>query len=454
MTLKELVKAYETAHAGTDATGRQVAEWIFEHHRDWAETKRANSRQDLSNDKALIQQIASEVNIHISRPETKGDGGMRGKDSMKMATEDMENSAELKSEIEALAERSKHAQRHALTEEATKTAVILPLIRALGFDIFNLNEVVPEYVADVGVKKGEKVDFALKIDGEIVMLVEAKPVATNLGKEQYTQLSRYFHATEARVAILTNGREVWFFSDTASPNIMDRKPFFVFDIQKHDTSRIEKLAKFQKDVFDKDSILSTATDLRYQRDAVTFFKKQFDEPDEDFVRSVARQIHDGSVGKNVMDRITPAIQSALDQIVKDRIEERLGVTFQSGTPVPEQPVADTGAGDDSGTGIVTTDEEIEAFRIVRAIGARMVPVDRITMKDAKSYCAIFFEGNNRKPICRLYFNSKANRKIGLFGPDKTETKVSVDGPDGLYKFQEEILAVISHYADVPAPGSS
>jgi len=199
MTLKELVQEYEE-NVGPGGTARQVAVWVFEQHREWAEAKRASSRQDLSSDTKLITQIASEANRHIRRPEMKGDGGIRTKRFKENGDENMEKPVDLKSELKALAEQSRHAQRHAVTEEATKTAVILPLIRALGFDVFNLNEVVPEYVADVGVKKGEKVDFALKIDGEIAMLVEAKPITMNLGDAQYNQLSRYFHTTEARVA--------------------------------------------------------------------------------------------------------------------------------------------------------------------------------------------------------------------------------------------------------------
>ena len=65
--------------------------------------------------------------------------------------------------VRELTKRSKHASKHALTEEATKTSVILPLIQTLGFDVFNLEEVTPEFIADVGLKKGEKVDFALSI---------------------------------------------------------------------------------------------------------------------------------------------------------------------------------------------------------------------------------------------------------------------------------------------------
>lgn len=54
------------------------------------------------------------------------------------------------------------------TEEATKNAFIMPFIgQVLGYDVFNPTEVVPEFTADVGVKKGEKVDYALVHDGQV-----------------------------------------------------------------------------------------------------------------------------------------------------------------------------------------------------------------------------------------------------------------------------------------------
>lgn len=109
--------------------------------------------------------------------------------------------------IKELSKRAMVAKQKALTEEATKTSVLLPFIQFLEFDPFNLDEVVPEYTADVGVKKGEKVDFAIKIVGSAAILIEAKPVAATLETSQFSQLFRYFSVTNAKVAILTNGIE-------------------------------------------------------------------------------------------------------------------------------------------------------------------------------------------------------------------------------------------------------
>lgn len=67
------------------------------------------------------------------------------------------------------------------TEEATKTAIIMPFFAMLGYDVFNPQEFVPEFTADVGIKKGEKVDYAIIKEEQPVILVECKSISENTG---------------------------------------------------------------------------------------------------------------------------------------------------------------------------------------------------------------------------------------------------------------------------------
>lgn len=350
--------------------------------------------------------------------------------------------------IETLSARSKAAERQALTEEATKTSVVLPFIQALGFDVFNLDEVTPEFISDVGIKKGEKVDFAVKIDGKVAMLIEAKPIISRLGDTQFSQLFRYFHVTEARLAILTNGREAWFFSDIEEPNKMDKEPFFKFDFQKFDKSKVDELARFQKNSFAIESIIEAASHLKYIKGAAEYLKKQMLDPDEDFVRLVGRKIYDGMLTKAVMEQIRPSIQAGLDEVIRDRIQESLNITLRGGhSPEPKPAAAEASEGETpTARDIETTAEELEGFMIVRAIAARVAPIDRITIRDAKSYCAILMDDNNRRPICRLYFNSPTTRSIGIFNADKSETKFRVDKPSDLYAYATMIETTVADYA--------
>lgn len=345
--------------------------------------------------------------------------------------------------VKDLAQRSKHASEHALTEEATKTAVVLPLIQALGFDVFNLNEVTPEFVADVGIKKGEKIDFALKIDGKTAVLVEVKPISASLGTAQYSQLFRYFAVADARLAILTNGREIWFFSDTDEKNKMDKKPFFIFDLQSFDEAQVKDLSRFQKSVFNIDAVLETASNLKFVKAAASFLKAQIDQPHDDFVRLIARQITDGSITKAVLEQVRPVIPKAVDELIRERIQDKLNIAFRADAPLAAETAPQPTEADKSD--IVTTDDERQAFYIIRAIGAKIVPVERIAMRDSKSYCAVLADDNNRKPVCRLYFNGKTSRAIGLFDENKVETKIPLTDLNHLFEFAPQIEQVLKSY---------
>lgn len=351
--------------------------------------------------------------------------------------------SDFSSRLVELRTRSQNAEQMEAKEEATKTAVILPFLNALGFDIFNLEEVAPEFSADIGTKKGEKVDFAVKIDGKLAMLIEAKPIGSQLGKNQTSQLYRYFNATEARLGILTNGKEVWFFSDTEKPNTMDKKPFFIFDLQNFDKKQVEELALFQKSTFNVESILEAASNLKLSKAAKTYLKNQLENPEDDFARFIGRIIYEGTVTKNALEQLKPAIQSALDELIKDRLEERLGVAFGGSQQDHRVEQPETTAKEDNG--IETTEEEIQAFYIIRAISAQIVNVNNIILRDSKSYAAVLYENNNRKPICRFHFNSEKIKYLSIFDENKVETKVKINSLDEIYSYKKQIQQVVSFY---------
>src|SRR6476646_201369 len=157
----------------------------------------------------------------------------------------------------ALATKVRNQHDAIQTEEATKNAFVMPFISTiLGYDVFNPLEVVPEFTADVGIKKGEKIDYAIVKDGEIQILIECKKSIGPVRIEHASQLFRYFSVTNARIAILTNGEVYQFFTDLDAPNRMDEKPFLVLDLNDIDETLIPELQKLSKDVFDLDSIIN------------------------------------------------------------------------------------------------------------------------------------------------------------------------------------------------------
>jgi len=123
---------------------------------------------------------------------------------------------DFKDQIKRLGEKVLKLRDQIQTEEATKNAFIMPFIHALGYDIFNPEEVIPEFIADIGIKKGEKVDYAIQRNGMPVMLIECKWCNDCLDVYS-SQLFRYFHTTQSRFALLTNGVSYLFYTDLVEP---------------------------------------------------------------------------------------------------------------------------------------------------------------------------------------------------------------------------------------------
>lgn len=331
------------------------------------------------------------------------------------------------------------------TEEATKTAMILPFIHALGYNIFDPREVTPELIADVGTKKGEKVDYAILKDGKPVMIFECKKAGAELGLNQASQLFRYFSVTESRFGVLTDGIRYLFFTDLDSTNKMDEKPFFEFDILNFDDQDIEELKKFSKDAFDIGKILSTASDLKYLKEIEKVLTLQLNTPAEDFVKVIAGRVYSGKFTQQVKDQFTVLVRRAFNQLVAQRINDRLKAAM-AGSHDPEE--GNSAAPQDaveSHEDAVTSPEEFEAFFIVRAILRELVPAKRIAMRDAKSYCAVLFDDNNRKPICRFYFNSSKKMSVGFFDSDRNEERIPIKDLDDIYKHVDKLHAATLTY---------
>lgn len=344
-----------------------------------------------------------------------------------------------KESVAELAKRAINAQAVAQTEEATKNAIVMPFLRVLGFDVFDPAQVIPEYVADIGLKKGEKIDYAVKIGNKIEYLVEAKSVSTNLQDAQYSQLFRYFHTLDADIAILTNGLNFWFFTDLDAPNKMDQRPFFKFDLLAYDENDIKELEKFHKDHFSIDNIRAAASSLKYLRSAMTYIESQWDHPDDEFVKLVAKGFYESNVTAKVIEAMRPIVKRAFDDVFKQHVRKRLKSAFSDDEEAPVFEDAD-----EKGDNIETTEEELQGFMIVRAIAAEIAPIERISARDAQSYFAILFDDNNRKPVARLHFNGKT-KFVTVFDADKNTHRFDVARVEDIFAAKDAIRAVVQSY---------
>jgi hypothetical protein len=337
---------------------------------------------------------------------------------------------------------------HIQTEEATKNALILPMLNSLGYNVFNPTEVVPEFTADVGTKKGEKVDYAIMKDGQPIILIECKTAGAKLSLNHASQLFRYFAVTPARFAILTNGIEYQFYTDIEAPNRMDEKPFLEFSLLSADQRTIDELKKFTKSSFDVDNILSNASELKYKKQILAILVKELDAPSEEFVRLFAQRVYGGRLAPSVKEQFTPLVRDAFREFIRSSVNERIQFALDKPAPVSPQVEVDPPSADQEGDLIVTTDEEIEAFNIVRAILAKVVDPTRVVMRDVRNYCGILLDDNNRKPICRLHFN-RARKFVGLFDAQKNEERVEIERPLDLFKFDQRLHEIIRIYDGNP-----
>jgi hypothetical protein len=360
-------------------------------------------------------------------------------------------------QLRVLATRVASVKDMIQTEEATKNAMVMPFIQILGYNVFDPLEVTPELVADVGTKKGEKVDYAILRNGAPIILFECKRSGGDLNINHAGQLFRYFHVTSARFGILTNGLVYRFFTDLEQPNKMDEKPFFEFNILDFKDRDVEELKKFAKSAFDIDTILNTANDLKYTRAIQGRLADWMANPPEGFVRLVSADLMGNrKFTPTVKEQFTAITKRAFEQFLGERINERLkgamaqesvSVTEPSATPIIPAPVT-------AEVQVTTTPEETEGFHIIRAMLRDVVNPRRIFMRDAQTYCAILLDDNNRKPICRLRFNNAQKLAIGLFNDKKEEEWVVLESMDDLYGHVEQLkAAVLSHMLSAePARG--
>lgn len=336
------------------------------------------------------------------------------------------------------------------TEEATKTAFVMPFINTvLGYDVFDPSEVVPEYVCDVGTKKGEKIDYAILKEGVVQILIECKKIGEPLSLNHASQLFRYFHVTNARIAILTNGQVYKFFTDLDAPNKMDEKAFLELDLLDMDEHVVPELQKLTKSAFDVDSIISAAGELKYVSQIKREIASQFNSPSDEFVKFFATRVYDGMITQKVREQFGDLTRKAMAQFLNDQINDRLK-SAMSGAPLLQtapstSPEEQSKAAEQADDSVVTTLEELEGFHIVKAIVRTVVDAKRIVHRDTQSYFGVLLDDNNRKPICRLHFN-RSLKYIGIFDQEKNETRHPISSLDEIFGFSEQLKATVGYYS--------
>lgn len=330
--------------------------------------------------------------------------------------------------INQLRERTLNLKDNLKTEEATKNALIMPFLNALGYDVFNPLEVVPEFIADSRLKKDEKVDYAIMKDGKPIILVECKKVENDKldVKKHAGQLFRYFTASKARFIILTNGVVYKFFSDIEETNILDKDPFFIFNVLEYKDNQLETLREFCRENFDIEKAYSNAGDLKYIKQFEEVIENEYRNPSDDFVRYLLNKskLFEGRITDKVIEKHKGTTIEAFNLFMSKVMKTSLDFSLTLKSEERGEPE------------IVTTLEELEGYAIVKSLLNGFVDIKRITYRDNASYFNILLDDNIRKTICRLYFNS-SQKYIGLM-PNGKEHKKPIDNLDAIFHYENDL----------------
>ncbi len=332
---------------------------------------------------------------------------------------------------------------HLETEEATKSSLVLPFLQMLGYEIFDPTEVVPEYTADVGIKKGEKVDYVLMQGGKPAVLIECKRYGSNLDDSEISQLLRYFTVTEARLGILTDGITYRFFSDLDQPNVMDPRPFFEFNMLEFTEAQVEELKRFTKSSFDLGEIVDAAWELRYTNEIKRVLAEELASPSEEFVRFMVSRVYGGRATQTIRRQFEALAKSAFAQFINDRISVRLKSALEQeegrapqddGSPDKQEPEQSE-----------FVPVELEALYIIKAICRGAVDVHRIGLRAGSQYCSVLLDDTNRKNICRLRVRTH-NLILGFLDEGRYEQRHPLKDLDDLYTYGDKLRAAVINNA--------
>jgi len=347
---------------------------------------------------------------------------------------------DFKDVIKQLADRAVKVKDNLKTEEATKNAIIMPFIQALGYDVFNPIEVVPEFICDVAGKKGEKIDYAVMKDGKPIIIVECKHWEQDINQHR-EQLIRYFNVSQAKFAILTNGYRYKFFTET-EPNKMDDIPFLEFEISEIRDNQVVELQKFHKSYFNENEIINTAQELKYTNAIKKVFIDELANPSDDFVDFFARKVYSGRITEKITSQFKPLVKKSIEQNINETYTNRLKTALQTEKELEAKEQAENQTEEvHDDNRIVTTQEELDALYIVRAILRPYIEASRIGYRDTVNYFNIILDDNIRKRICIMYLNG-SKWYIGVFDESKNEVKHQINNLTNIYDYSDVLINTV------------
>ena len=275
----------------------------------------------------------------------------------------------------------------------------------------------------------EKVDYAIMKDGKPIILIECKKVENDKLdiKKHAGQLFKYFTASKAKFIILTNGIVYKFFSDIEETNILDKDPYFTFNLLEYKENQLETLSEFCKENFDLEKAYSNAGDLKYIKQFEEVIENEYRTPSDDFVRYLISKsgVCDGRITDKVIEKHKSTTVEAFNLFMSKVMKTSLDFSL---TAKQEEK--------SSKNEVVTTLEELEGYAIVKSILNDIIDISRVTYRDNASYFNVLLDDNIRKTVCRLYFNR--SQKYIAFLVGTKENKQPINSVNDIFGFAEQI----------------
>ena len=327
-----------------------------------------------------------------------------------------------------------------ITNEAqTKQYLVSPILRAMGYDVNNPRDVIAEFTADVAGKKGEKVDYVVKVSNEVAFLIECKHHTNKLETKERAQLERYFRCDpveSGRVAILTNGIIWKFFTDSHTERKLDDEPFYILNLK--DKNTYSKLDSFTAESFDTDKALKDAKEKKEIISMSTFFDTIFStnqgSTTEEYkrifnaMRSVSDDIDFGVLTENKIDSLKKPFLLARDHFITNYVNKKLSNNSQDDTEQTEEEF---------------TDMERESMRFISAMISEVCDTKNLELRNQKGLgrSAILLDHNQRKPIIEMNFI----RKPYTVWIGKEKEMIQIESTVDLFKYKDKILNAIESY---------
>ena len=347
--------------------------------------------------------------------------------------------------ITALADKAQKEKGSLSTEEATKTALVMPFIRALGYDVFNPREVVPEFIADIAGKKGERVDYAIMQDGKPIMIIECKCYGVNLDDVKRDQLHSYFLALDSSIGILTDGIRYLFFSTADDGKHMDTRPFMEFSLDNIDSSLLPEIRKLCKGKFDLKTTLDTVNELKYNRQIKILLARNLEAPGDGFISYFMSEAGVKRATPRIREQFTAYTKRAFKEFIDEQVDaiiKKIRAGTSKKEEAPQAPVAHDALAEPE-----ITENEYQALYFVKSILMGTVAPERVFLRNVIGIgrSVVVLDDSIRKPVLRINFNKPEKLSIGIIGEDKKDNFVVINTLDDMLHHAETIRETARRY---------